>query len=1046
MKKFVLFALAVFTTVFCYAQTTITGTVVSGDDGTPIPYANVQVEGTKTLVFTDDNGKFEVKAASDAVLIFSQMGFTTQNVPVNGKTVINVTLKGETELLDDVMVVAYGTVKKGSYSGSASVVKESQLKDAPVASFENVLAGKAPGVQVGSYSGAPGSEADISIRGFGSFNAGNQPLYVIDGIAATSGDWSSGNMSTTSMQFLNPSDIESITILKDAAAASLYGSRASNGVILITTKKGKAGQMVSNFKASVGLSYFAYNNYQTATDSETEMLHATAWRNYGIKNPSEVTKYGTLDAYVNAMVQQYYPARDYDKYIYKDWEDVMFRTGVTQNYEYSVSGGSDKARVYASIGYMNQQGVVKIDYLERFSTTVNLDAQVNKYVKVGGTLQYAWSYQSGHQDGQSSKDNPYYQWKVILNERWPYAYHADGTHEEGELYNERWNSSYQTRNPTLTYDAQLNDCEQNRLIMKGFVEVSPVEGLKIKETVNSDWLNEHDKFCWFYGHPNFTAYGQGYASDRIRNVNRVTSSTIATYDKTFGGKHHINAMVGWEAEREKYAYTRASATDFSYMGATESYLASTVKDGYSYKNGKSLLSLLSSLAYDYDSRYYITGTFRRDGSSKLAPDTRWGNFWSVSGSWRFSNEAFLKDAEWLNDAKIRGSYGTSGTLPSDNYGYMSLYSFTNYGASGASYPSNLANTDLTWEKNKNWNIGLDATLFDFFTLGVEYYEKKTTDLLLDASIPMITGFSSALSNVGSMRNKGWEISVNFDIIKKKDWDLSIGANWSKVDNKILSLSREGEYQTGIYTGKCWMPGYNFYQYYTRNYLGVEPETGTPRYAEGSHYDAGEVADQEVWLKDGTKVMKGEVVPQDTYNYRPTNRSNASNMIIDGKSAMPKGFGGFNADFRWKDLSFTMAWTYSYGRNIWDAAVDQMENDGYYWSHRNISSRQLQMWTAENTNTSVPMRIADNGEGGYYNSSRMIKNGDYVRLKNATISYNLPKSAMNKIGISNARVYVSGVNLLTFSGLNVDPEIQNDGYTNFQMPNLRTVSLGIDVSF
>lgn len=1041
MKKFVLVALAVLTTVISYAQTTITGKVVSGDDGSPVSYANVMVEGTKTLVFTDDDGKYEIKAPADAVLVFSQMGFTTQSIAVNGKSVINVTLQTETELLDDVMVVAYGTVKKGSYSGSASVVKEAALKDAPVVNFEQVLAGKAPGVQVGSYSGQPGAEADISIRGYGSFNAGNQPLYVIDGIAATTGDWSSGNMSTSSMNFLNPSDIESITILKDAAAASLYGSRASNGVILITTKKGKNGQMTSNFKASVGFSYFAYNNYPVASDAEQEWMHRTAWLNYGNRYPSKWQgSYSSVDAYAQAKVDQYYPARDESKYIYKDWEDVLFHVGVSQDYEYNISGGSDKARVYASVAYKDQQGVVRIDYLKRFSTTVNLDAQVNKHIKVGGNFQYSWQYQTGHQDGQSSKDNPFYQWKVILNERWPYKYR-----DTGELYNEPWNSSFQTRNPTVTYDAQLNDCEQNRLMLKGWVEATPIESVKIKSTVSSDWLNEVDKFCWFYGHPNFGAYGEGYASDRIRNVNKVVSSTTATFDKTFNGKHHVNVLAGWEAEREMFKYTRASQTDFSYMGAKESYLAATNKDGYSYRRNTTMLSLLGSASYDYDSRYYITGTFRRDASSRLAKDTRWGNFWSVSASWRFSNEAFLKDAEWLNDAKLRASYGTSGTLPSDHYGYMALYSFGNYGDAGSSYPSNLANTDLSWEKNKNWNVALDATIFDRYTFGIEYYEKKTTDLLLDAKIPSITGFTSTLTNIGSMRNRGLEVSVNVDILKSKDWDLSVGANLSTVKNKVLSLAEEGEYQTDGYS-HIWRAGYCFYQYYTRNYLGVDPATGTAMFAKGGLYQKGTTLSRDIMDKNGKTIPAGTVLTEDMGDYTPVdNVQNASSMVIDGKTSIPKVFGGFNTDFRWKNLQFSMAWSYSFGRYIWDCAVDQMESDGYYYSHRNISTRQTNMWTPENTNTSVPIRVADIGSG-YYNSTRMVKNADYVRLKNATISYNLPKNVVNKINLTNVRFYVSGSNLLTFSGLNVDPEIANHGETNFVMPPLRTYSLGLEVSF
>ncbi len=982
------------------------------------------------------------------MLIFSSVGFVNVEIPVAGKSVINVVMDVDAVALEETIVVAYGTVKKGSYSGSASVVKENALKDAPVVSFEQVLSGKAAGVQVASSSGQPGSEVDIQVRGYGSFNAGNQPLYVIDGVPATSGDYSSGNISTSAMNYLNPSDVESITILKDAAAASLYGSRASNGVILITTKKGKAGKLTSTFKANVGLSYFAYDNYPLANDAQTEALHRESWTNYANNNPSAWKKYSSVSDYVDAMVAKNYPAKDESKYIYKDWEDVLFRTGVAQTYEYSLSGGGEKGKIYASIAYTDQQGVVSIDYLRRFSTTINGETQIGKRLKIGGTVQYSWQYQDGHQDGQSSKDNPFYQWKVILNERWPYQY------KDGSLYLEAFNPGLSTINPVASYNAQVNDARQNRLILKGWAEFKFTDWLTAKTIISSDWLYVHDRFGWLYGHPNFYAYSDvgGYMSDRHRNVNKMVSSSTLNFDRTWN-KHHVSAMAGWEAEKETYRMTRVGKIDFSYLGATESIMGANFDDGYSYSRELAILSFLSRAAYDYNNKYYLTGTYRRDGSTKLAPLTRWGNFWSISGSWRFSNEKFM-DFAWLNDAKVRGSYGTSGTLPSDSFGWLAAYDYTFYGDKGASYPGNIANTDLTWEKNKNWNVGIDATIFDRYTFSVEYFNKKTTDLLLSASVPSTTGFSSSLMNIGAMRNDGWELSLNIDIIKKKDWDFSFGVNWSTVNNKILALSTEDEAQ--ISTPHIWQKGYSFYQYYTRNYLGVCPEdnymgnsrlkAGNPMYAEGSFYKKGEVVDRDVYLKDGTVVEKGSTMPKDSYNYYPTNRNNSSSMIIEGKTAIPKGYGGFNFDFRWKDLSVSMAWAYKYGHYIWDEGVEQMENDGYYSFHRNISKRQLNPWSETNTSSDVPKRIQDNNQGGYYYSSRFMKKGDYLRLKNMTVSYNIPKSFTNQLGISNARVYVAGSNLLTFSGLNIDPEVPSNGRYKYSMPALRTVSLGVEVSF
>ncbi|MBE6229555.1 MAG: TonB-dependent receptor [Bacteroidales bacterium] len=1038
MKRLFLLALAILTTGVMFAQTKVSGKVTSAEDGSPVSFASIVVKGTTNMATSGDNGEFVLNNVADgATIVVSSIGFKTIEIPVNGKAYIDVILAPDSEALEEVMVVAYGTVKKGSYSGSATVVKDDALKDAPVMSFESVLSGKAPGVQVAASSGQPGAQADISIRGFGSFNAGNAPLYVIDGVPATSGDWSSGNISTTAMSFLNPSDIESITILKDAAAASLYGSRASNGVILITTKKGQRGKVTSTFKASVGVSYFAYDNYPLASDAETEELHRQAWYHYGQNNPNAWKSYNTLEDYVAAKVEQNYPSRDESKYIYKDWEDVLFRKGISQNYEYNISGGGEKGRIYASVAYSDQQGLTSIENLQRVSTTINGEASLNKFIKLGGNLQYSWTFQEGHQEDHS-KDDPYTIWKVYLNERWPYAYK-----ETGDLYMERWNPTVSTVNPVPTYDMQINDARQNRLLLKGWMEVKFTEWLTAKTTISSDWLYVHDRFGWLYGHPNFTAYGEpgGYMSDRHRNVNRMVSTTQLNFDKTWGD-HHLSAMAGWEAEEEKYRMTRAGKTSFSYAGATESIFGTEYDSSYSWSREEGLLSVLGSLSYDYGARYYLTGTYRRDGSSRLAPETRWGDFWSVSGSWRFSNEKFM-DFDWLNDGKLRGSYGTSGTLPTDYFGYMSVYDYGVYGNEGASYPSNLANSDLTWEKNKNWNVAIDATIFDRYTLSVEYFEKKTTDLLLDAKIPSTTGFTSTLSNVGAMKNRGWELALNVDILQKDDWDLSVGVNWSKIDNEILSLSEEGETQTS--RPYIWKQGYAFYQYYSRDYLGYD-ENGMPQYADGSFFKKGATLTEDVILKDGTKLAKGEKAPHDLYNYTPRNRNNSNSVILEGKTALPDGYGGFNVDLRWRDLSFSMAWSYKYGHYIWDDGTDDLYTDGYREFHRNIGKSQVDAWSETNKDAAFPKRIAGNNQGGYYDSDRFLHRGDYLRLKNATISYTIPKTFVNKLSLSNARVYVAGANLLTFSKLHIDPEIQNSGFYSLGMPSMRTVTFGLEVSF
>lgn len=992
-----------------FAQLRVTGMVTDVSDGTPIPFASIMVKGTKIGAATDANGAFVISnVPPNAVLVFSYIGYLTSEVMVENRTVINVSLAQQAVGLDQVMVVAYGTTTKGSYSGSATQIRQDNFKDVPVVSFEQAIVGSVPGVQISQRSGQPGSLPEIRIRGFGSFNAGNEPLYVIDGVPATSGDWGSDNIYTSSMNFINPGDIETITILKDAAAASLYGSRASNGVILITTKKGKTGKAITSFKANVSMSDFAYNNYPIVSDADGEMLTREAWTNYGTDNPNQWKSFGSLENYVNAKTEQYYPSKKSDL-IYKDWKDQLFRTAVSQNYEFSISGGNETSKVFASVAYTNENGINRIQYLKRLTATVNAEHKLSSRIKVGGSFQYSTQDQSGHQDGQA-KDNVFYLWKASLTTRWPFQ-NADGSY---------WMKYYDggTRvNPVPQFDLQINDAKQLRFLLKGWAELKITDDIKIKSTVSSDYLKMHDRFHWLYGHINFTAYGQGYASDRHRMIDRTVSSTIANYNKNID-KHDFALMAGWEAEREEYLYTRLAKMDFSNFGATESALATNFESGYTFRNLSNLLSAVSSANYSYDSRYYISGSFRRDGSSRLSPDKRWGNFWAVAGSWRISNELFMKKFNWLNDLKFRGSYGTSGTLPSNYFGYMAVFNYGVYGEEAAGYPSNLANSDLTWEKNRNWNIGLDARLFDRLDIVAEYYNKTTEDLLLNATVASTTGFNSALSNIGSMENKGIELGFNLDVIKKKDMTLTVGFNWANLKNTVLALSEEGEQIVSRpFIRKV---GYSYVQYYTREYYGVDPQTGAPQY------------------------YSNKTLPDGTRDRTLVNRNNATSTILDGMTAIPKGFGGFNATFVWKSLTASMAWSYKYGHYVWDNGTDVINDDGYN-SYRNTSTEQLKRWQKPGDITNVPRRVAGNSQGGYYDSSRFLHKGDYLRLKNMTISYNLPSKVKDYLRLSNARVYLSGNNLLTFSKLHFDPEVQANGYYNFTFPALRTVTLGVEIS-
>lgn len=1021
MRKLKLLLLLLFISSISYAQHQVTGKLVAGDTGEPIPFASIILKGeTRYTTTTDDNGKYSISLPSgEGVLVASFVGYKSAEVKISGRSIVDITLELDATTLDEAMVVAYGVVKKGSYSGSASVIKTDKIEDVPVVSFEQALAGNVTGLQLGNSSGLPGSFPEIRIRGVGSMNAGNDPLYVIDGIPAISGDLSDGNSGTSSMNFLNPSDIESITVLKDAAAASLYGSRAANGVILITTKKGKAGKTKFNFKAEMGFSNFAYDNFPLASEEETEMLYRETYRNKGMDDGKTGA---ALDSYVDTQVEKYYPARK-PGLGYVDWQDELFRTAISQNYELSVSGGSESTRFFTSASYNKNEAISNARYMNRLAGTLNVDHKATKFMNLGVNVQYAYTEQVGNQEN-AGYDNPWWAAKSFLTWRWP-AYNADGSYFAGKGFNgadeayDPGNKNY--KNPLINQENQITSYDQTRVLLKPWLEVSIVDGLKAKTIFGYDGVFGLEKFGWLKDHANGQFYGrEGWYSERERTTQKLVSSTTLNYSKTFGDNHNISAMVGWEAENHTVHYSRIERINLTSVISTT--LGSEIRNARGHNDENSMLSFISSLNYDYKAKYFLSGTFRRDGSSRLAEDSRWGDFWSVSGSWRVSNETFMRDIEWLNDLRLRASYGLSGTLPTELYYFRSLYSYSTYGKEGAYFRDTPENTDLTWEKNASTNLAIETRLFDRVGLTVDFYKKKSKDLLMETLIASISGYGDYLRNVGTMENRGVEIDINVDIIKKKDLTWNLGFNWTTNKNELTEMSFDGEER--LVSGRPYIhkKGYSYYQFYGREYAGVDPATGKAQFYKNSKNADGSY--------DKTIVNSA---------------SDANQILLEGLTGDPDGYGGINTSLRYKNLSVSLLFNYMYGHHVWDQTQDQTQTDGHFRLYRSISKEQLRRWQNPGDITDVPRRTTDN-RSGYYNSSRMALPGDYFRLKNMTISYNLPEKWVKAVNIERIRVYASGVNLFALSGLYFDPELPRyGGYVNFQTPPTRTISFGIEVS-
>ena len=1045
MKKIILIALAAFCSTFVLAQSKVTGTVTSADDGQPIPFATIQVKGMTTGEYSDDNGKYAISVSADGILVVSAMGFTTQEIPVNGKAVINVALKTDAIALDEMIVVAYGTAKKGTYTGAASLVKNDAIKDVPSASFENALNGKVAGMQISPSSGQAGSTSSIRIRGIGSMNASNEPLYVVDGVPVISGDasqlgiYSSNNVMST----LNPNDIESITVLKDAAASSLYGSRAANGVILITTKRGKLGKPTVTFKASVGITpSWATKNFETAgPEQQVEMLYDIFWNaymedgkgeeaanTYAIKrlndrfkkhgyqfettnNTSETLKIlGMTDSKVGINREgQYF-----------DWDKELFRTAVYQTYDLSVSGGSDKTSYYSSFAYTNEQGRVIVNDYYRLSGRVNVNQKVGKFVEFNTSVNVAYSNKKGFNDTRNTSSNYFMQSRNLL---WPLYWPTD--YKSGQPFTLRYGSY--AYNPVYYNNEWENS---SRIVKIGAMETLTVKilpELTLKSIFSYDNTTSKDNIYYSANHFNGSSTN-GSVTDYSVIREKIVTSTTLNYNKEFAQKHTLGVLVGFEAESNTTDYSRANGKNLPKTVHTVSTAGVLDASGYSW--GNAMASVLSKIDYNYDNRYYISGSYRADGSSKLGENNRWGNFWSVAGSWKINNEKFLKDVQFLSNLRLRASYGVNGTLPTPDYGWRSLTTYTSkYKQQAGSAIATIADPDVTWETSYTTNVALEFGFWDQRLFGtVEYFSRDSKDLLQDLPISSVIGIGSTLRNVGEINNKGLEIELGGDIIRNKQitWDLSLTASflkskvtklydgkdiiWSEpVDGNANFIYREGESTLSLY-GLEW--------------AGVDRETG-----------------RNLWYLNND-------TPSDLMvNGRPATMkySEASQVLLQDMN--PTVFGGLNTNVNWKGFGLGLNFIYSLGGYMYNAVDRDVNDDGYYWERIMSKDAYENSWKPDRKDAKYPQRIAYDYEDVNQKSSRHLHKNNYFRLKTLSLSYTLPANTVKKVGLSNARVYFNATNLFTISSYkNCDPEVNDLRIRGWETPLGKTYTFGLEFSF
>lgn len=1026
MSKFYLFLCSLLFCAVAYAQDiTVTGKVTAG--GEEIPGVTVSVKGQTRGTITGIDGSYSIQVKGNESLVFSFIGYETVTEQVNKRKVINVELQETSQMVDEVIItVPYGTAKKSTFTGSASFIPAGTIEKAQVSSVSKALQGTVAGLQSFSSSGQPGSDATIFIRGVGSVNASTNPLYVVDGVPYD------GALSS-----IASSDIESITVLKDAASAALYGSRAANGVIMITTKQGtKESAPTVDFSAKYGFSSRARADYDQVNTNQYFELYWEAMRNYRMDNgysAADAAAYASSNLTGNLGINPYGSAFPEPvgldgklvsgaNPLWNDsWDDALSQDAHYSDLNIRVSGGSKNSKYFASAGYMNDQGAYICSGFKRYTLRANITSDIRKWLQVGLNLSGTHSVQDSPKQDDSAISNvvafarslpsfyPVYQRDMKTG-----AYLLDENGDRMFDYGEYRPNSYAKYNLLASMPHDKREVKRDAASLRGYVQVAPIEGLTYKMSLNVDY---NSKFLHNYDNPTYGpgSISGGEVSKQNYRTTGMTFNNVVNYQRTINDNHNIRVMVGqeyYEYNTSNFGGTRSKVImDGFYEPDAASSLSDFSGDSDQYK----LLSYFGSAEYSYASKYFLSGSVRTDGSSRFHPDHRWGTFWSVGASWKIMQEAFMAETSgWLSNLSLRASYGAQGNDQVGYYAYQALYSIRNNLGESGLHAYRLATPNLSWETNLNTNVGLDFGLWNNRLSGtVEYFERRSKDLLFSKDLVPSSGFSSMDENIGAIKNYGWELQIAGYPIVTKDWKWKLSLNATTYKNKITSLPAD-EMWSG---NKKWVKGGSLYDFYLVEWAGVNPENGNP-----------------MWYRynnDGEKVT--------TEDYSSTT---TSDKVKCGNS-LPKWTGGIQSDLSYKDFSLSFLFSYSLGGKIYNGDKLSLMSQGPTGTSWSVD--MLDRWTPENTNTDVP-RLTTSPKSSWTNSSdRFLVDRSYLRLKNITFSYNLPKTILNTLTLKDASVFFQAENMLTFTKQQgLDPEQTVGGSTYYRYPAMKTISFGINV--
>ena len=1049
------------------AQTSkISGKVYSEADGEPVFGASVFVVGTAGVgASTDMDGNFTIEnvPASATTLRVSYVGMSTQEVHILRDKPMKIVLVEDGVSLDEVMVVAYGTAKKSAFTGSASVVKAENIEKRQVSNIGNALTGAIAGVQITSSNGQPGASPKIRIRGTGSINAVDDPLYVVDGMPFD-GDISS----------INPADIENMSVLKDAAAAALYGARGANGVILVTTKRGTTGPARVSFDAKWGsndrqigkydvmesanqymetLYRAKYNaalyslNYTPANAhayANSELFPALGYQMYSLNGaPGLIGLDGKVDP---RATLGYSDGANY--YTPDDWTAGMIQNQMRQEYNLSVSGAADKFNYFFSVGYLEDGGIVENSGFNRLSTRLNVEYQAKKWLKVGASLAYtnSDSRYPGEQTNTSSSANAFYMANEIAPVYPMYIRDAEGkiktdaatgrpVYDYGDgKYSAGTRNWMSMSNPMSDLLYNTEEYKMDIFNGKWFAEIAPVKGLKLTASFGTHIDNTR------YHNIGNASYGQSasYGGTAYQSQDRVFSFNqqyLANYNVAFGD-NHFDLTAGYEAYNYNSENVYASGQNLYKPGDfTINNTIDQKRGGGSYGE-YATRGFFGRLNYDYAEKYFVSASYRRDASSRFHPDKRWGNFWSASAAWVISKEDFMKDATWVDILKIKASYGQQGNDNIGNlYAYLDQYTVT--GADGVFSDGTLAykgNPDLTWEKSNAYNAGVDFSLFKGKLSGtIEYFGRQTADMLDYKRVAMSNGYTSIPVNVGSMTNSGVEIELNSTPISVRNFQWDIFANATFQKNTINELAPEynGEYISGT---TIYREGESLFQYYLPRYAGVDPNTGL------ALYYAKTEAPEDATDEEKAAWVGEEYVTSDYSLASKTGREATGDIA-------PDVYGGFGTSLSFFGFDFSIQFAYQLGGKLYDNTYAAMMHGGMAseigknW-HNDIANA----WTPENRFTDVP-RLNSSDKYANSLSDRWLVSSDYLSLNNITLGYTLPKNWVRAIGLNSVRIYGAADNVALFAARKgMDPRKGIMSTTTSTYGTLRTISGGIKVTF